>query len=293
MALRHFARACAAVAALVAISACGGSPSSPSSARTAAGRPHRRRRRLRTRAPRCRRDSSAAARHHRRSCACSSRCTGRRASRIVLDSKPVVANIDGYCDKVGFGDWKFCDTRPEGNPERVACDYLVTGRAEDTDRWGPTWYFGNDLCSYFPASCANHPTEQFMVIAKASGTYEACASDKWPVAPGGRAAARSTCSSSVERGGGQATSSTSNAQKRVLPVNPDSSRARRNAATVASSSATGTTVNTRLEAPGWTRSPALSPERPLPRAACSTVKPRGARRSRARRPAPPRNRSRS
>jgi hypothetical protein len=106
-------------------------------------------------------------------------------SRIVLDSKPVVVNVDGYCDKVGFGDWKFCDTRPEGNPERVACDYLVTGRAEDTDRWGPTWFFGNDLCSYFPASCANHPTEQFMAIAKATGTYEACASGKWPVAPGG------------------------------------------------------------------------------------------------------------
>jgi hypothetical protein len=104
--------------------------------------------------------------------------------RIVLDSKPLVANIDHYCDRVGFGDWKFCDTRPEGDPERVACDYLVTGKAEDTGRWGPTWFYGSDLCAYFPDSCANHPTEQFMAIAKAKGTFEACAED-WPVASNG------------------------------------------------------------------------------------------------------------
>jgi hypothetical protein len=104
--------------------------------------------------------------------------------RIVLDSKPIVANIDHYCDR-WFGDWKFCDTRPEGDPERVACDYLVTGKAEDTGRWGPTWYYETDLCAYFPDSCANHPTEQFMAIAKGKGTFEACAADSWPVAPNG------------------------------------------------------------------------------------------------------------
>jgi hypothetical protein len=106
-------------------------------------------------------------------------------SRIVLDSKPVVVSINGYCDKVGFGDWKFCDTRPEGHPERAACDYLVTGQAEDTGRWGPTWFYGNDLCSYFPGSCANHSTEQFLAVAKAKGTYEACAAEHWPVAADG------------------------------------------------------------------------------------------------------------
>jgi len=105
--------------------------------------------------------------------------------RIVLDSKPVVANIDHYCDRVGFGDWKFCDTRPEGDAQRVACDYLVTGKAEDTGRWGPTWFYGSDLCSASPDKCANHQTEQFMVVAKAPGTFEACASENWPVAPDG------------------------------------------------------------------------------------------------------------
>ncbi len=106
------------------------------------------------------------------------------SGRIVLDSKPIVANIDHYCDR-WFGDWKFCDTRPEGDPQRVACDYLVTGKAEDTGRWGPTWFYKTDLCAYFPDSCANHPSEQFMAIAKAKGRFEACASDAWPVAPNG------------------------------------------------------------------------------------------------------------
>jgi hypothetical protein len=105
--------------------------------------------------------------------------------RKVLDSKPLVANVDHYCDRVGFGDWKFCETRPEGHPERVACDYLVTGKAEDTGRWGPTWFYGKDLCSYFPSDCNNHPTVQFMAIAKSKGTYEACAAGGWPVASNG------------------------------------------------------------------------------------------------------------
>jgi hypothetical protein len=105
--------------------------------------------------------------------------------RIVLDSKPVVPNIDHYCDRVGFGEWKFCDTRPEGNAQRVACDYLVTGKAKDTGRWGPTWFYGGDLCSASPDKCANHQTEQFMAVVKEPGTFEACADESWPVAPDG------------------------------------------------------------------------------------------------------------
>ena len=40
--------------------------------------------------------------------------------RIVLDSKPMAVNDNGYCEKVGFGNCKSCDTRPEGHPEREA-----------------------------------------------------------------------------------------------------------------------------------------------------------------------------
>ena len=106
------------------------------------------------------------------------------AGRLVLDSKPVVPNIDHYCARVGFGEWKFCDTRPEGDLQRVACDYMATGMSEDTGRWGPTWYYGNDLCGS-GGGCSNHPTNQFMAIAKVSGTYTACAADSAPVADNG------------------------------------------------------------------------------------------------------------
>lgn len=105
--------------------------------------------------------------------------------RIVLDSKPLVANVDDYCDRVGFGGWKFCETRPEGNAQRVACDYMVTGRAEDTGRWGPTWYYDDELCSVASADCANHSTEQFLAIARDAGRYTACPQDGWPIADDG------------------------------------------------------------------------------------------------------------
>ena len=73
--------------------------------------------------------------------------------RKLVDSRPVVENVgrgnptESYCGKVGF-DWRaqFCDTRPEGNPQRPACDALVTGRATDTGRYGPTWEWDDRPC---------------------------------------------------------------------------------------------------------------------------------------------------
>ncbi len=105
--------------------------------------------------------------------------------RVVLDSKPVVVNVDHYCDRVGFGDWKFCDTRPEGDPQRVACDYLATGQASDTGRWGPAWIGEGRPCGAELSQCANHPTNQFMAIAKKKGEFQACASDLAPLASTG------------------------------------------------------------------------------------------------------------
>jgi hypothetical protein len=100
----------------------------------------------------------------------------------VLDSKPIVINVDGYCEKqVGTGG-KFCDTRLEGDPQRVACDYLAVGKALDTGRWGPTWYFNDQPCDGANlASCANHATDQFLVRAKTDGTFRACAASTVPV----------------------------------------------------------------------------------------------------------------
>ncbi len=99
----------------------------------------------------------------------------RHGEGWVLDSNPVVPNVDHYCDRVGFGDWKFCFTRPEGDPQREACDYLVTGIAKDTGRWGPTWTVDGRACDG-SAACINHPDNQFKAIARGPGFYEACAS---------------------------------------------------------------------------------------------------------------------
>ena len=65
--------------------------------------------------------------------------------RVVLDSKPLVMNVDGYCERVGMSG-RFCETRLEGNDQRVACDYMAIGQALDTGRWGPTWYYNGQLC---------------------------------------------------------------------------------------------------------------------------------------------------
>jgi hypothetical protein len=103
---------------------------------------------------------------------------------VLLDSKPLVPNVDHYCDRVGFGDWKFCETRPEGHPERVACDYLATGKA-DTGRWGPTWIGEGKPCGAEFSLCALHPDNQFLAVAKGKGEFKACASELAPVAANG------------------------------------------------------------------------------------------------------------
>ncbi len=110
------------------------------------------------------------------------------SSRIILDSKPLVANIDDYCARVGTGgsNQKFCDTRVEGDAQRFACDYLAVGKSFQTGRWGPTWYWNGKLCDGENfTSCANHQENQFMAIAKTPGDYGACAADTVPVAPDG------------------------------------------------------------------------------------------------------------
>ncbi len=110
---------------------------------------------------------------------------GGNADRTVLDSKPLVVNVDGYCERIGESG-RFCETRLEGDPQRVACDYMAVGKALDTGRWGPTWYYNNQLCDAANfASCANHATDQFLAVAKAQGRFEACAAPTVAVDPDG------------------------------------------------------------------------------------------------------------
>jgi hypothetical protein len=106
------------------------------------------------------------------------------ALRKTLDSRPRVINMDGYCGKAGFGAGdKFCWTRQEGDPQAEACDYLAMGRAADTGRWGPTWYWESKLCvaQTGQLGCTNHPDNQFLLNIRGDGTYEACAAPEIPL----------------------------------------------------------------------------------------------------------------
>ena len=108
-------------------------------------------------------------------------------ARWLLDSKPLVQDVDGYCVKVGLSG-KQCETRPEGNTQREACDALVLGKAKDTGRVGPTWSSDSGACASAEigttTGCINYPDNQFLIIAKGAGSYLACAADDWPLASG-------------------------------------------------------------------------------------------------------------
>lgn len=113
------------------------------------------------------------------------------AARWLLDSRPQVVNVDGYCGKVGFDPRaKYCDTRPEGHPQREACDGLIVGKARDTGRVGPTWSDPADKPCVAPGdtgtqlACIN-TENQFLVVARGEGQFLACASEDWPLGDDG------------------------------------------------------------------------------------------------------------
>lgn len=92
----------------------------------------------------------------------------------TLDSTPLVGPDAGYCAKIGFTDGRsFCPVRPEGAPDREACEAVAVGRARDTGRAGPTWTRNGKLCN--GEDCENHPDNQYLLLAYKTGIYEACA----------------------------------------------------------------------------------------------------------------------
>jgi hypothetical protein len=100
----------------------------------------------------------------------------RSGDAWVLDSTPLVGPDVEYCAKIGFTDGRaMCAVRPEGNPEREACELYVTGRAADTGRPGPTWYLNGSFCAGRASGCENHPDNQYLVVAYRAGKYTACA----------------------------------------------------------------------------------------------------------------------
>jgi hypothetical protein len=98
----------------------------------------------------------------------------RGDNRWLLDSTPLVGPDAAYCAKIGFTDGRsFCPVRAEGNPERGACELLVTGRADDTGRPGPTWSRDGSPCGS-GSGCENHPDNQYLLFAYDNGLYRAC-----------------------------------------------------------------------------------------------------------------------
>jgi hypothetical protein len=108
--------------------------------------------------------------------------------RRVLDSRPEVIDMNGYCNYRGFGTAKTCFTAHEGDPQMYACDKMATGQASDTGRWGPTWAYKPNMgapaqpCSETAKpGCINHPDNQYLVIGKGQGVFQACAAADIPL----------------------------------------------------------------------------------------------------------------
>jgi hypothetical protein len=95
----------------------------------------------------------------------------------TLDSTPIVHD-GNYCRAIGYTDGRRdCPTRPEGHPQRFACDLLAVGKAVDTGRPGPTWRRDGSLCTGIASGCDNDPDNQFHVLVywQGQGNYTACA----------------------------------------------------------------------------------------------------------------------
>jgi hypothetical protein len=94
----------------------------------------------------------------------------------TLDATPVVGPDPAFCAEIGFTDGRAnCPVRPEGHPERQACEAWVVGVAVDTGRPGPTWRRNGVLCTGAASDCANDGENQYLVRAMGSGLYTACA----------------------------------------------------------------------------------------------------------------------
>jgi hypothetical protein len=96
----------------------------------------------------------------------------------TLDSTPQVGPDVAYCAAVGYTDGRsICPVRPEGAPDREACEAWRVGKAADTGRVGPTWSYEGQSCTGPDSGCENSPTNQYQVLAYKSGTYQACAAN--------------------------------------------------------------------------------------------------------------------
>jgi hypothetical protein len=100
----------------------------------------------------------------------------RGTENWLLDSTPIVGPDLAYCKTIGFTDSRsYCPVRPEGNPQRSACELYAVGRAKDTNRPGPTWYLNGHFCTGKASGCENNGDNQYQLNTYVSGTFRACA----------------------------------------------------------------------------------------------------------------------
>jgi len=104
-----------------------------------------------------------------------------------LDATPMVGPNVEYCASVGFTDGRsICSIRPEGAPDRLACELWRLGKAQDTGKNEPTWiFFDKDgtqsFCSTTDSPTApcwryvDDPSNITKVKAIKGGLYRACA----------------------------------------------------------------------------------------------------------------------
>jgi hypothetical protein len=101
---------------------------------------------------------------------------GKGPEYYVLDATPLVGPNGPYCLAVGFTDGRtICPIRPEGSPDRAACEAWRVGNAKDTGRPGPTWTLKGNLCTGPASGCKNSPDNQYQLLAYLGGMYTACA----------------------------------------------------------------------------------------------------------------------
>jgi hypothetical protein len=91
----------------------------------------------------------------------------------TLDSTPIVGPDVFYCAAIGYTDGRaICPIRPEGTPDRAACENWRVGKAADTGRAGPTWRKADgSFCTGAASGCANHPDNQYQLRAYQAGRY--------------------------------------------------------------------------------------------------------------------------
>ena len=96
----------------------------------------------------------------------------------ILDSRALVGPNADYCSAIGYPG-TVCVVRNENDPQAVTCNNLAVGKAADTGRYGPTWYYNDKPCRGIDEGgndpgCRNHESNQFLVYAFGPGNFGAC-----------------------------------------------------------------------------------------------------------------------